>query len=97
MKPYAAAFYKSQQWKRCAAAYKKSVGGLCERCLKEGRYTAGVIVHHKIYLTPDNITDPAIALSFDNLELVCRDCHWVEHYKRDKRYKVDAFGRVTAL
>ena len=34
--------------------------------LKEGRYTAGEIVHHKIELTPENIDDPGITLSWDN-------------------------------
>lgn len=96
MKPYAVSFYKSKEWKKCAAAYKKMVGGLCERCLKAGRYTPGVIVHHKIYISPDNIGDPAITLNFANLELVCRDCHGAEH-GNTKRYKVDDLGRVTVV
>ena len=39
----------------------------------------GVIVHHKIELTPRNIDDPAIALGEDNLETVCRTCHALIH------------------
>ena len=79
MKAFAEAFYNSNAWKECRTAYKKSVGGLCERCLKNGLVVAGDIVHHKIHLTPENINDPAVTLNFKNLELVCRECHALEH------------------
>lgn len=94
MKEYAERFYSSKAWKECRKAYRKKVGGLCERCLKEGRISAGVIVHHKIYVTPDNIGRPDIILNPDNLELLCRDCHAKEHEGRQRRYKVDELGRV---
>lgn len=77
---FAWAFYHSLPWKNTRKAYYDSVPGhLCEKCLKRGRYTPGQIVHHKVHLTPENIDDPEIALSFDNLELVCRKCHALEH------------------
>lgn len=94
-KDFAKRFYKSKEWQRCQAAYVKYAGGLCERCKANGIIRAGVIVHHRTPLTPDNITDPAVALSFNNLMLVCRDCHATEH-KPGKRYKVDDMGRVSA-
>jgi 5-methylcytosine-specific restriction endonuclease McrA len=72
----------------------RSVGGLCERCLKKGLIVPGEIVHHKVYISPDNINDPAITLNPDNLELLCRDCHAEEHMDRRKRYKLDNLGRV---
>lgn len=87
-------FYSSQEWKDCRKAYKKSVGGLCERCLKKGLYNPGEIVHHKVYIDANNINDPAILTNFDNLELLCRKCHGEEHDKLKRRYKLDAFGRV---
>ena len=93
MKKYAESFYKSRAWQNCARAYKASKGGLCERCLKDGKITAGEIVHHKIHLTPQNINDPAVTLNWENLELVCRDCHAAEHGNK-KRYTVDDYGRV---
>lgn len=96
MKEFAEAFYKSAAWKACRAAYLKSRGGLCERCLARGIYKAGVIVHHKIHLTPETIQDPDVALSFDNLELLCRDCHAEAHEARRRRFKVDDWGRVQA-
>ena len=98
MKEYAEGFYKSKEWKKCRAAYAKIRGGLCERCLKAGRYVPGEIVHHKIHITPDNIGSPDVTLSFDNLELVCRDCHTAIHTGRDvRRYKVDELGRVIGI
>jgi 5-methylcytosine-specific restriction endonuclease McrA len=96
MKPYAEEFYKSKAWKQCREAYARSKGGLCEKCLKDGRYTAGEIVHHKVHLSPENITDPNVSLNWDNLELLCR-LHHAEAHGREKRYKVDEAGRVTVL
>jgi 5-methylcytosine-specific restriction endonuclease McrA len=95
MKEFATSFYTSRVWADTRRAYRKSVGGLCERCLANGRIVPGEIVHHKIHLTPDNINNPSITLSFDNLELVCRECHAIEHGAKIRRYKVDEFGRVT--
>lgn len=95
MRDFAALFYKSKAWQHCRDAYARSKRGLCERCLMQGRYNAGVIVHHKIHLTPDNINDPNITLNPDNLMLLCRDCHALAH-KPTKRFKVDEFGRITA-
>ena len=96
MKPWQAEFYKSKAWKSCREAYARSKGGLCEKCLKEGRYTVGEIVHHKIHLDPVQVCDPTISLCWDNLELLCRKHHAEEHGSK-KRYKVDAAGRVTIL
>ena len=93
---FAKAFYKSAAWRDCREAYSNRVGGLCERCLRKGIYRPGVIVHHKVYLTEDNIRDPEVALNFDNLELLCIDCHNEEHEKVRLRYKVDEFGRIQA-
>lgn len=94
MKEYAKAFYKSKQWQQCRESYAKSKGWLCERCLKKGLYNPGVIVHHKTYIDPENITDPMILLNFDNLELLCRACHGDEHKKLQRRFTVDELGRV---
>ena len=96
MQKWAETFYKSAAWKHCRDGYAASVGGLCERCLEHGRYTPGVIVHHKVMLTPDNINDPAVTLNWANLELVCRDCHADLHDARRRRYRVDEFGRVVS-
>lgn len=95
MQPWAKAFYLTAPWKRCSKAYAKSVGGLCEECLKRGLIVPGRIVHHKIHLTPNNINDPTVTLNWNNLELLCDDCHAMQHTTK-KRYTVDPYGRVTS-
>lgn len=78
-RPFAKAFYRSKSWKKTREAYFRHAHGLCERCREQGTIRKGEIVHHKEHLTPENINDPSVSLSFDNLELLCRDCHAQEH------------------
>lgn len=78
MKIWAKSFYKGKAWRRCRDAYFISQHGLCERCKGPGK-----IVHHKIYLTPDNINDPDVSLNWSNLELLCQDCHNKEHHSNN--------------
>lgn len=95
MKEFAAKLYKSRQWQKTREAYAKSVGYLCEDCLKKGLYKPGEIVHHRTHLTPENITDPRIALDWNNLRLVCRDCHASIHKSKGKfNYYFDENGNV---
>ena len=72
-------FYRRPAWRRCRAAFIKHRvsldGGMCQRCGEQ----LGRIVHHRIHLTREMVDDPAIAYGFDNLELVCLDCHNIEH------------------
>ena len=74
MQEFAKKFYLSQQWRDLREFVFKRDFGLCVKCGKPGE-----IVHHKIHLTPENISDPFIALNVDNLETLCRDCHAIEH------------------
>lgn len=67
-------FYNSPAWKRTQRAFMLSKNHICERCGQPAR-----IVHHKTYITPLNIYDPAVTLSWDNLEALCQDCHNREH------------------
>lgn len=95
MKEYAKAFYTSEAWKKTRIAYIKRVNGLCERCKAAGEYVPGKIVHHKKHITPKNINDPRITLSFGNLELLCEDCHNKEHKrKKNSRYLFAADGSL---
>ena len=102
-------FYNTTIWQNCRNAYVKSVGGLCERCYENGIIKHGEHVHHIIHLTPDNVSDPNISLNFDNLILLCRECHEEQHreekslamqeaqkHKSKKRFRVDKYGRVIA-
>ena len=92
-KDFAREFYNSTAWKQCREAYKKKMCYLCERCGQPG-----VIVHHKIRVTPQTINDPAVLLNFDNLELLCRSCHQKEHEHEQqddgKRYFFGKNGEV---
>lgn len=92
---FAIDFYRSPEWKSCRKGYIKFRAGLCERCLENGIYTPGKVVHHRIHLTPENINDPSVALGWENLKLVCQDCHAAEHITH-KRYIFDADGNVIA-
>ena len=96
MKPWAEGFYKSLTWIRCRNSFLKSKGYLCERCLARGEFTPAKIVHHKIYLTQDNINNPAVTLEWGNLEALCQDCHNKEHHaeKKNIRYLVDESGKI---
>lgn len=88
-KDYAKAFYLSEAWQRTRKAYYISKCGLCERC-----GAPGDIVHHRRYITPQNIHDPHITLDFRNLELLCIDCHNKEHSGKPTRYSFDKSGNI---
>jgi len=82
-------FYNTKAWKQNRVAYAISQSCICERC---GRavYVSGVnsylpknkrlryVVHHKEHLDDSNFTDD-IALDWNNLELLCLDCHNAVH------------------
>lgn len=74
MKDYARGFYSSRTWRTTQAAYMASQHYVCERCGGLAR-----VVHHILYITPQNIHDPAVTLDWSNLEALCMDCHNAEH------------------
>ena len=97
--PAVESFYVSWVWRKCRKAFAESKGNLCERCLKRGVINPGtkeqpLEVHHKVPLNADNVKDPNIALGWDNLELLCKQCHDEEKQRRAKRWKIGPDGRV---
>ena len=74
-KEFARKFYSSKAWQECRNEYMKRAHYLCENCLRKGIYKPAEIVHHIIEIDPVTIERPEIALNFDNLEAVCRECH----------------------
>jgi 5-methylcytosine-specific restriction endonuclease McrA len=74
MRDFARSFYLSTAWRRVRDYIFRRDMGLCVRCGAPGK-----IVHHKKHLTPENINDPSITLAEDNLELLCMECHAIEH------------------
>ena len=93
MHSFAHTFYMSSAWIKCARAYRVERNNLRERCLERGLIVPGAEVHHKIRLTPENLSDPAIALNWDNLELLCKQCHLDEH--KPRRWRADESGHVA--
>lgn len=89
-------FYSSAEWKACRDSYVHKVGGLCELCKERGKITPGEIVHHKTHITSDNIYDPSVTLSHDNLLLVCRK-HHAELHGSPKRYTIGEDGTVYGI
>lgn len=77
---FAKQFYNSSAWKKTSKAYAASKFFLCEKCKRQG-----YIVHHVKHLTPQNINDPEIALSWGNLMYLCLECHNRIHGKQDER------------
>ena len=106
---FARAFYHSKAWKTAREAYMSTTvassdgricpPGMCERCFERGRLVPAEIVHHIQHLSPENIGDPEVSLSFSNLMRVCRDCHAEIHYPSDytARVSFDENGRVIPL
>lgn len=74
-KEFAKAFYNSKRWKQCKQSFASERqmidGGLCQVCHNR----TGYIVHHRVALTADNISEPEVALAHENLMYVCKECH----------------------
>lgn len=75
MQSWAEGFYKSKEWQDCREAFLQSKFFLCGRC-----GGVAIIAHHKEQLTPENIKDSNITLSWGNLEALCQECHNREHH-----------------
>lgn len=99
-KEFAKIFYKSPEWRKCRESYiakRKAIdGGMCETCHER----LGYYVHHKVLLTPDNITDPMVTLNHDLLEYACKHCHDRKegHFldggeRKEKRFLFDESGQ----
>lgn len=86
-KEYAKRFYHSSAWIKTSKAYAASRLYICEIC---GRPAKQYVVHHKKHLTPENINDPNIALNWNNLQLLCAECHNQIH--KTKRSRTVVFG-----
>ena len=71
---FAKSFYKSKEWIQTREYVLRRDRYLCVKCGAPAEQ-----VHHKTHLTPTNIWDVNISLNPDNLESLCRDCHFEEH------------------
>lgn len=67
-KEYADKFYHSKAWKDCKRSFISDRvaidGGMCQVCHEN----LGYIVHHRVHITADNISDPDITLNHNKKE-----------------------------
>lgn len=89
---FSRSFYKSKEWKKIREIIFKKYYGLCVICGKPGKE-----VHHKVFLTPENISDYDIALGEDNLILLCKECHYKKHAKRESTREGLTFNEYGEL
>lgn len=77
------AFYNSKEWKSLRAYKFADAGGLCEKCLQKNIIKAGKEVHH---IKPiEKFWE--FRLVFENLILLCNDCHNEEHGRESELQK----------
>ena len=101
---WAVAFYHSPAWLHNRKAYMETPidtpfgivpPGACERCYANGELKPAKVVHHITHLSPENIDDPHITLSFDNFQRLCQDCHAVVHSGQEPtRARFDSNGNL---
>lgn len=73
-------FYNGVDWRTLSAKYAQDNGYRCERCKMMATQ-----VHHKIAIqTPEGWE---LRLDYNNLELLCTQCHNDEHNRFKKRMK----------
>ena len=97
MKQFASVLYNTKKWQQMRRLVWRRDRGLCQECLKKGIIRQGEAVHHIVEITPDNVSDPNIALNPENLVTLCRQCHKAMHKKAlDRRYEIDELGRVIS-
>jgi|LSQX01.3.fsa_nt_gb hypothetical protein len=75
-------FYCSRSWRDLSHMLKIRRGGKCARCgfvAATKDEWAQLIGHHKVELTEENITDAAISLNPELVEVICLNCHNKEH------------------
>ena len=73
-------FYNSQAWRTLSARYTQDKGYKCEECGK-----IATEVHHKRPIQTTQGWNER--LDYDNLELLCVDCHNKKHNRFQKRKK----------
>lgn len=70
-------FYNTETWILLREKKKAMEHNECERCRETGKHSPCEAVHHIKYLRQH----PELALDINNLECLCKDCHYKEHHK----------------
>ena len=51
-------------------------------------------MHHKTYITAQNVDDISITLDWENLEALCKACHNKEHFNKASEFYFDEKGNL---
>src|SRR5690625_2397069 len=85
--------YNTQKWRRLRKTYYDSQYGICEHCQEPGK-----IVDHIEPITEQNKDDPDITFGWDNLQLLCLECHNTKTFKKHSPIRddvsFDQFGNL---
>ena len=74
--------YQDVRWQRLRVAYLAD-HPLCEECLANGVTREAVDVHHVVsFMSAEGVERIELALNYDNLRALCKECHQAEHNKR---------------
>ena len=74
--------YQDVRWQRLRVAYLAD-HPLCEECLANGVTREAVDVHHVVsFMTAEGVERIELALNYDNLRALCKECHQAEHNRR---------------
>ena len=73
--------YQLPAWRKMRDTYMKE-HPICEECLKVGKVTAAVDIHHKKSPFRNGEVNYGLLLDYDNLMSVCKECHAAIHNKQ---------------
>ena len=90
IREFARHIYKGQRWKKVRQYIFEKYYGLCAECGAPGEE-----VHHKTFLTPQNVNDPEIVYGENNLVLLCKECHFKKHRKTNPLEQTFKRRRLT--
>ena len=68
-------FYTSRQWSEFRRRLVLERGSVCEHCGQPIMNSFDLILHHKIFLTEENVNDYEISLNSENIQIVHHKCH----------------------
>ena len=92
-KDWAKKFYSSTLWENARGYALKRDRYVCRRC-----GAPATMVHHRVYLTEDNIKDFNFTINPANLESLCDECHKREHdEQRTKKNLSDEKKKIREL
>ena len=102
-KEFSRAIYNGRRWRKSAKAYAESRCYICERCRNKFARRDGKrkrwMVHHRQPLTKENVHDDLLVYGWDNLQLLCIECHNAVHGRADagRRMAFDADGNLVGF